>query len=428
MLRVPRRCARHRARTRDVDADRRRCRQSASSATTTRRPSPASSPRAGRTRTTTTACSSCHANTDGTSAATAHANVANHATGTHGHRLHRPRRRLPRHGRHADLTDVHTTGCALTRACHSPTVYNPTAKTCTNAGCHPTANYNTTTYAHNAVNGTDATHTVIGGQHDHERLGRHRCHDRDLLRPATPTSSRRRTTTTPATRPRRSPGRTSAPAATTPRARSTSRRMVTAGTFNDSCLSGGCHNTTQQAHVDGGTDTPAVTGTEADGAGSCISGACHATADLHALHKGDGVLPEAACSVSGCHDATNLDKRPTKKSCGVAGDVGCHNTDAHDPAAHTTLASSCMRGLPRVRRPQGRPRQHLRDLPRQRDLPDAAGRQARVRELPHAGHSPAPRTTRRTPDHYTGTETTHTASSQTGTETYTCVTCHNTSD
>ena len=129
---------------------------------------------------TTSACCDCHTSDDGTAAATRTPTWRNHATGTTVTGCTGDGRRLPRHGRGAEPHRRPRAGCALTRACHSPSVYNPGAKTCTNDSCHPAATYNTTTYAHNAVNGTDADAHRLGRQHEHDRVRRHRCHERDL--------------------------------------------------------------------------------------------------------------------------------------------------------------------------------------------------------------------------------------------------------
>ena len=373
---------------------------------------------------TTGACASCHANTDGTSAATAHGGMAGHASGT----------QLTGctglgagcHGAAAspDLTNVHATGCALTRACHSTSVYNPASKTCTSASCHPTG-YNTTTYAHNTVNGTDPAHavtapsmttTLAAGTGGTTSAACSTCHSSTLktahnIAAGFATSSLGWTSECTGCHNATSPIDVAA--------------LVAAGNWANTCLSRGCHNTSQQAHVDGGTDAPAAPATEAEGAASCVKAGCHATLDLHALHKGDGIATDPSCASAGCHDAANLDKRPTAKSCGATG--ACHTSDAHDPTAHTTLASSACTvchesgdlkavhgGAASCTTCHGNP-----------NYPTLPTGKLECVSCHTSGVVGTRNYTPADPSHYAGTEASHTASAQTGTVSgFACSTCH----
>ncbi len=281
------------------------------------------------------ACSDCHANNDTTSAASLHGGIAVGAhtatavasctglgAGCHGTTT------TP------DLSLVHTTGCALTRACHSTTVYNPGVKACNNASCHPTANY-TAAYAHNAVNGTtDATHTATG-------MG-------TTLKYGTGSATATCATChSSALKPAHNPaaGFATASLGTTWTADGECRgchnatspvnvaSLVAANTWaRGACTGSSCHNITQAAHVDGGTDPIAVTAVSSTGCASSGAG-CHTTSDLHGLHKS-----ASSCALTGCHNAANLDKSPTSKTCGQAS--GCHTSPTYSATNHGTITGS----------------------------------------------------------------------------------------
>ncbi|MHB9002811.1 MAG: hypothetical protein ACYC6C_01935 [Coriobacteriia bacterium] len=293
---------------------------------------------------TTSACSSCHADTDVNSAATAHGNVATHASGTnvtgctglgagcHG-TLATP-----------DLTTVHP-GCALTRACHSTTVYNPGIKTCTNTACHTAATYNTTTYAHGTVDGTDAAHQVTGASMATTlKVGTGSasatcatCHS-STLKPAHNYAAGFATASLSWTSECLGCHNATSPIDVA--------SLVAANTWTNACTGNGCHNTTQAAHVSGGTTVPAVAGVNTT-TPACNKSGCHATLELHDLHKN----APGGCGLSdpngGCHSATNMDKRPTQKTCGDVG--GCHegiqNDSGHGVSSGGTKCDACHTAL-----------------------------------------------------------------------------------
>lgn len=266
---------------------------------------------------TTGACSSCHQNTDGTSAATAHGAVGTAHTGTSVTGC--TALGAGCHGTSAtpDLTVVHASGCAQTRACHSTTVYNPGQKGCISSTCHPAADYNTTTYAHKTVDGTDTTHQVTSGMTTAVSSGGSAsatcagCHS-VALKTAHNRSAGYATASLGWTNECRGCHN-----ATTPIDVAT---LVASDTWSKSCTGNGCHNAVQSAHVTGGS-APAVTGVNST-TPACNSSGCHATLELHALHKDAA----GGCSLSetngACHSAGMIDRRPTQKTCGNTG--GCH--------------------------------------------------------------------------------------------------------
>jgi hypothetical protein len=278
---------------------------------------------------TASACAACHAGTDGTSAATAHGSVATAHTGTSvtgctglGAGCH---------GTSAtpDLTVVHASGCAQARACHSPTVYNPGAKNCTNALCHPSAVYNTTTYAHGAVDGTDPAHTVAAASMDTVvRVGTgsatatcSTCHA-STLKSAHDTAAGHATASLGWTNECRGCHNATSPIDVA--------ALVASNSWTKSCTGNGCHDTAQAAHVAGGTAVPAVAGSNST-TPACTKSGCHSTLELHALHKN----ASGGCGLSdpngGCHTAANRDRRPTQRTCGDVG--GCHE-GIQDDGAH----------------------------------------------------------------------------------------------
>ncbi len=282
---------------------------------------------------TATGCSVCHANTDVTSAATAHANSANHAVGTSvtgctglGAGCHGV-------AATPDLTTVHATGCALTRACHSPTVFNPTAKTCNNAACHSTT-YNTTTdYTHRVgtqnINGTETTHTVAAGNltttvntGGTASAACSVCHSAALKTShnyAVGFSTASLGWTNECT---------GCHNATTPI--NVATLVAANGTWTDSCTGNGCHTIAQKAHVDGGADALAATGSSTASCGASGNG-CHSTYDLHVLHRNAA----GGCALTGCHDVANKDKTPTTVTCGQA--TGCHLSTTYNGTSHNAL-------------------------------------------------------------------------------------------
>ena len=374
---------------------------------------------------TTSSCASCHTGPDDATAANAaHGNVGTHSTGTAVTGCSDKGAGCHGVGPTVDLTTVHYSGCALTRACHSTTVYNAGVKTCTSAACHPSANYNVTTYAHNTVNGTDETHTV------------------------TPTSM---TTTLSAGGPTfsscaschsmtlKASHNVAVGYATNSLSWSSEclgchnatspvvvKDIALARIWGGTCLSNGCHNTTQSTHVDGGTDTPAVTGIEADGATSCVKGGCHTTLDLHQLHKGDGEAPEPSCATLDCHDVAHTDQRPTKKSCGTAGQ--CHLVDPHNPLAHTTQSSGDCVACHESPVLQIVHESRCSDCHGNATYPFLPGTLYAYRECTAchtSGVVGAKNYVSVDTSHYAGTETSHTASSQTGNVGgYACSQCH----
>ena len=169
------------------------------------------------------------------------------------------------------------------------------------------------------------------------------------------------------------------------------------------------------------TTAPAVTGTEADGAGTCATAGCHATTDLHALHVEQ--RRGAARTAARWRTATtppSYGVKPTAKSCGATG--ACHTGDR-------ALTQTRRPSTPRSRAPSA-PSCHesadLQDRPRRRDrarsatatttYPSAADRQARVHELPQRRPTSAPRLHAADPNHYD--ETTHTANASSACRTW----------
>lgn len=73
-------------------------------------------------------------------------------------------------------------------------------------------------------------------------------------------------------------------------------------------------------------------------AGTCVGAECHPnnSTDLVQVHSG---LPNS-CALTGCHDAANKDKRPTKKTCGTGG--ACHDgkLDGNHGGDHTYTSAS----------------------------------------------------------------------------------------
>lgn len=164
--------------------------------------------------------------------------------------------------------------------------------------------------------------------------------------------------------------------------------------------------------------------------GTCDQAGCHANLDLHELHKGNGAStpasgtprPDPQCNV--CHDPLKQGWKPVEKSCGDGG--ACHITQPHlniGPAhSVTALSEACIEchettdlrlnhGFATTCSDPSATGCHNGSVP---GLPSPVGKQECV-----DCHTPGIVGTRvyvpHDPEHYLGSETTHTASAQTGT-------------
>ncbi len=200
--------------------------------------------------------------------------------------------------------------------------------------------------------------------------------------------------------------------------------IVTDTTRDGTCAS--CHNASVlPTMVMHGATAPVVSGSEAGGAGSCVRAGCHLTLDLHALHKSDLSGGPNGCTMTGCHDATRQGWKPTPNSCGLGGD--CHTTDPHNPAAHITTASAacvvCHESTD-LRVVHGQSCALCHGNPSYPTLP--AGK-LECLDCHVPGTVGAKTYTPVDPNHYLGTETSHTASAAQASDTYSgfvCTTCH----
>jgi hypothetical protein len=105
---------------------------------------------------------------------------------------------------------------------------------------------------------------------------------------------------------------------------------ITGNWTNDTCAD--CHKVgVLPAAVQHGATASVVNGTSS--LGSCASTGCHASMNLHELHKGNGVLPDPACSV--CHNYSAQAARPTDKTCGTGNACHTDKTLANHGVKHT---------------------------------------------------------------------------------------------
>lgn len=190
-----------------------------------------------------------------------------------------------------------------------------------------------------------------------------------------------------------------------------------------------CHNVTDMpAYTQHATNTaPVVLGNVIQSAaspGQCDQSGCHTNLDLHELHKGNGVSgsarPDPACNV--CHDPLKQGWKPVEKSCGDGGQ--CHITQPHlaiGPAhSVTALSQACVEchestdlrlthGFATTCSDSSATGCHNGTYP---GLP--TGRQECV-DCHQPGVVGSKTYAPHDPQHYLGTETTHTASAQAGT-------------
>ena len=168
--------------------------------------------------------------------------------------------------------------------------------------------------------------------------------------------------------------------------------VITTGWSTKTCAA--CHTAgvlpTMVAHA---TTAPAVSGTEAEGAGSCAKSGCHATTDMHALHAYNATR----CGQRLCDG--ELPRRRTRRRQAHRQVLRRHRRLPHGTAparrrSHTTFASTacsvCHAGAGDLKLTHGGAAS-CAICHGNAELPDAAHWQARVRKLPQrrrCGHAP----------------------------------------